>query len=84
MKFKKSMRKAWTGLTSEKAKVGYMKVGIALKTSGQVASKYFRDTNRELDRIVGTRDPNPGKLTGVAVPRGYQLVRIKKKGGKRR
>ena len=84
MKFKKSMKKAWMGLTSEKAKVGYMRVGTAMKTGGQMASKYFRDTNRELDRIVGTRDPNPGKLTGVAVPRGYKLVRIKKKGTKRR
>ena len=78
------MKRAWEGLTSEKAKVGYMRVGTAMKTGGQMASKYFRDTNRELDRIVGNRDPNPGKLTGVAVPRGYKLVRVGKRKRRKR
>ena len=79
MKFKKSMKKAWRGLTSEKARVRYMRVGIAMKTGGEKAATYFDKTNRELDRIVGTRDPDRGQLTGVALPKGYKIVKIRPK-----
>ena len=85
MNFKKTAKKAWKGLTSEKAKVGYMKIGTAIKVGGQKTAIYFERTNKALDGIVGTRDPSPkGRLAGVAVPRGYKLVKKKSKKRKKR
>jgi len=77
MNFKKTAKKAWKDITSKKAKVGYMKIGTAMKTGGEKAAKYFDRTNQSLDRIVGTRDPNRGQLTGV-IPIGYKIKIIPK------
>ena len=78
MAFKKSMKKAWKGLTSEKARVGYMKTGSAIKVGGQKVARYFEGTNRALDEVIGTRYPSPGQLAGVALPKGYKIKVVPK------
>ena len=78
MEIKKYTKKAWKGLTSEKAKATYKSTGKTISKFGAKTSRYFKRTNRSLDRIVGTRDPNPGKLTGVALPKGYTIKKIPK------
>ncbi len=67
MGFKKTIKKAWKSVTSEKAKLRYKKTGITLRTGSHKVARYFENTNRALDNIVGTRDPNRGKLAGVKV-----------------
>ena len=78
MGFKKYAKKTWKGLTSEKAKATYKSAGKTISKVGARTSKYFADTNRSLDRTVGTRDPNPGQLAGVALPKGYKIKKVPK------
>ena len=70
MGFKKYTKKTWKGLTSEKAKATYKSTGKTISKVGKFTAGYFEKMNRNLDNVVGTRDPNPrGRLAGVKVKR---------------
>ena len=84
MKLKKTGKKIWKGLTSQKTKDNYKKTINAMSKLGAGTANYFERANRSLDRVVGTHDPGPGRLTGVALPKGYKLVKIRTKSRKRK
>ena len=70
MGFKKNAKKAWKGLTSPKAKARYKATGKTISKVGKFTAGYFEKMNKNLDNVVGTRDPNPrGRLAGVKVKR---------------
>jgi hypothetical protein len=63
---KKYSVKAWKGLTSPKAKATYKSTGKTISKVGKFTAGYFEKMNKNLDCVVGTRDPNPrGRLAGV-------------------
>jgi len=70
MGFKKYAKKAWKGLTSEKAKATYKSAGKTISKVGKATGRYFDNMNKNLDNVVGTCDPNPrGRVSGVKVKR---------------
>ena len=74
---KQYAKQTWKKLSSPQARANYKKAGAALGRAGNYASQYATKTNNALDNIVGTRDPSPrGKLSGVALPKGYTVKRV--------
>jgi len=70
MKIKKYAKKTYKTLTSPKAKSTYKAAGKTMAKVGRYTANYFDNMNRNLDYVVGTRDPNPkGRLAGVKVER---------------
>jgi len=70
MGFKKYTKKTWKGLTSPKAKRKYKATGETISKVGKFTARYFEKMNKNLDSVVGTRDPNPrGRLAGVKLNR---------------
>ncbi len=70
MGFKKYTKKARKGLTSPKIKATYRSTGRTISKVGKFTAEYFEKMNRNLDSVVGTRDPNPrGRLAGVKLKR---------------
>lgn len=70
MGIKKYTKKTWKTLTSPKAKATYIAAGKTAAKVGRYTANYFDNMNKNLDNVVGTRDPNPrGRLAGVKVKR---------------
>ena len=78
MKLKRKIKKTWGTITSPKAKKTYAQIGRSASKFGQRSAMYFERANRGIDRVVGTYDPNVGRLTGVALPKGYKIATIPK------
>jgi hypothetical protein len=78
MKLKRKVKKTWGAITSPKAKKTYAQIGRSVSKFGQRSAIYFERANRGIDRVVGTHNPNVGRLTGVALPKGYKIETIPK------
>lgn len=68
MTMRKYAKKTWKTLTSPKTKATYKSAGKTFSKAAKFTARYFDNMNKNLDNVVGTRDPYPrGRLTGVKI-----------------
>ena len=70
---------AYKTLTSPKAKMEYKKASKLIGKGLAHAKRYFEGANRGLDNSLGIPAKNPDYILVTKVPKGYRLVKKRRK-----